>query len=549
MKRIIITILAISVSIILNAETKSQEIKRFVIAVGANYGGNDRVRLKYAVSDASSFIDVFKELGGTEHASCFPLFNPDSRIFYSTFNQVKESITDANNKYRKTELFFYYSGHSDETGILLGDNKVFYADIKKILQQIPADVKITILDSCSSGAFTQAKGGQMKPSFMFDSSYDMKGNAVMTSSARDEVSQESDKIRSSFFTYYLLTGLRGAADVTQDKKISLNEAYQFAFNQTLQRTQKSIGGAQHPNYNIQMVGTGDVILTDISKGANQIVFDKKMQGKIYIHDENDVFIAEIDKSLGSETFLSLNDGTYKIINESDNNIFETSVEIEKNNTLAMNNDSFTKTNPEETTFRGEQAVDNPEIKRPMSKTVFSSMNMTFSGYGAPVQTVAFADKRVMTYSGAKGGVLINNKLCFGFLGMGLTSPIDRTEYQNNYSSEYPDYDLISLGFGGFMTEYYFFPEEIINFSFGLMTGAGSVTVTNDNQDSSTEMEDLAKPFFILYPEASMYIKVTRWFRIGASVGIILPLGVDNFGMNNSSIRSVTGSVVFAFGWF
>lgn len=534
----------------LNAETKSQEIKRFVVSVGANYGGAGRVRLKYAVSDASSFIEVFKELGGTEKASCFPLYNPDSRIFYSTFNQIKQEIETANGKYRKTELLFYYSGHSDETGILLGENKVYYSDIKQILHQIPADVKITILDSCSSGAFTQAKGGQMKPSFMFDSSYDMKGNAVMTSSARDEVSQESDRIKSSFFTYYLISGLRGAADVTQDKKITLNEAYQYAFNQTLQRTQKTIGGAQHPNYNIQMVGTGDVILTDISKGNNQIVFDKKMQGKILINDENNVFIAEIDKPLGTETYFAIDDGRYKITNESDENLFETSITIEKNNTMAMDNSSFKQINPEKTAFRGTDiSSENLEKKTP-SKTILSTMDLTFSGYGAPISTISAANGNFIAYSGGKGGLLINNRVCLGVLGMGATYPTKREDFKDNNNSLYSDYPFFSLGFGGMMMEYYFFPEEIINFSLGLTVGGGAISLSKGNsEEDSSDNEDLTRPFFIMYPEAAVYVKFTRWFRMGASVGLILPLGVDGYGLDNSSLAGISASVIFAFGWF
>jgi uncharacterized caspase-like protein len=61
----------------------------------------------------------------------------------------------------------------------------------------------------------------------------MRGYAFLTSSSPDEVAQESDHIGASFFTHYLVSGLRGAADVTGEGKVTLNEAYQFAFNETL----------------------------------------------------------------------------------------------------------------------------------------------------------------------------------------------------------------------------------------------------------------------------------------------------------------------------
>ncbi|MGD8538948.1 MAG: hypothetical protein PVI66_09540 [Candidatus Aminicenantes bacterium] len=51
--------------------------------------------------------------------------------------------------------------------------------------------------------------------------------------------------------------------MTQDGRVTLNEAYHFAFNETLAQTEKSLSGPQHPYYNIQMAGTGDVVMTDI----------------------------------------------------------------------------------------------------------------------------------------------------------------------------------------------------------------------------------------------------------------------------------------------
>ena len=45
-----------------------------------------------------------------------------------------------------------------------------------------------------------------------------------------EAAQESDRICASYFTHYLVSGFRGAADLSGDGKVTLNEAYQFAFN-------------------------------------------------------------------------------------------------------------------------------------------------------------------------------------------------------------------------------------------------------------------------------------------------------------------------------
>ena len=61
-------------------------------------------------------------------------------------------------------------------------------------------------------------------------------HAYLTSSSEDEASQESDQIGSSFFTHYLVSGLRGAADASDDDLVTLEEVYRYAREETLTRT-------------------------------------------------------------------------------------------------------------------------------------------------------------------------------------------------------------------------------------------------------------------------------------------------------------------------
>jgi hypothetical protein len=102
----------------------------------------------------------------------------------------------------------------------------------------------------------------------------MRGHAFLTSSAETEAAQESDRIRASYFTHYLISGFRGAADLSGDGKVTLNEAYQFAFNETLGRTVDTRGGAQHPSYDINLTGTGDVVMTDVRQTTATIVLPR-----------------------------------------------------------------------------------------------------------------------------------------------------------------------------------------------------------------------------------------------------------------------------------
>ena len=88
----------------------------------------------------------------------------------------------------------------------------------------------------------------------------------------EEAAQESDKIGASFFTHYLISGLRGAADTAGNGLVTLNEAYSYAFQETLASTEKTQYGPQHPAYDINLSGSGDLVLTDLrSSGARLTV--------------------------------------------------------------------------------------------------------------------------------------------------------------------------------------------------------------------------------------------------------------------------------------
>ena len=240
---------------------------RFAISVGANHGGPDRIKLKYAESDARSLLKVFGEMGGVYKENKILLSGTSRKTLFSEIEKLKQNIKKARSKYKRVEMIFYYSGHSDDEHILLNKEKISYKDVRESLAGLETDVSIVILDSCASGAFTRIKGGKKKLPFLIDTAYNMKGSAVLTSSSSDEVAQESDRIKGSFFTHYLISGLRGAADLTHDGRITLNEAYLFAFNETLVQTEKTKGGPQHPRYEIQMSGTGDVVLTAIRESS------------------------------------------------------------------------------------------------------------------------------------------------------------------------------------------------------------------------------------------------------------------------------------------
>ncbi|MCP5054084.1 MAG: caspase family protein, partial [bacterium] len=127
------------------------ELRRFALVIGANYGGRGRVRLRYAVTDAKSIIDVLETMGGVSPDDSRLLVEPSRDTLFWELGRLRGRIKRAKAKYRRVEVIFYYSGHSDAKHFLLGKERVPYKDFKDEIETMDADVRIAVLDSCASG--------------------------------------------------------------------------------------------------------------------------------------------------------------------------------------------------------------------------------------------------------------------------------------------------------------------------------------------------------------------------------------------------------------
>jgi hypothetical protein len=393
-------------------ETGKEAIRRLALVIGANNGGTGREKLRYAVSDARAMIQILENLGGVSPDDSRLLVEPDRQTCLWEIVRLRERIGRLREQHGRLEAFIYYSGHSDEDNILLGHEKISYNELRSQLQNLAADVRITILDSCASGAFIRAKGGQKRPPFIFDAAYDMKGFAVMTSSSADEASQESERIKGSFFTHYLITGLRGAADTSGDGRVTLSEAYQYAFSETLRQTEKTSRGPQHPSYNIQMSGTGDVVITDIRRSGSVLRLSRGVAGRIFIHGQDNVLVMEFQKAADKEVALGLDRGRYRLIAVTESDIREAEVELAANESRALADEQFSRTEIIDAIARGDQMIKDEgwkNKKKPLQFYVgFYGKLSRYEGHWSFMPGLQF-------------GVMLNRSLALGLIGFGKTA--------------------------------------------------------------------------------------------------------------------------------
>jgi uncharacterized caspase-like protein len=124
-------------------------------------------------------------------------------------------------------------------------------DIQTIFGRIEAERVVVFLDTCYSGAAggrtfaaRKTRAGQLDDGFL-ERLARAKGRAIITAARPAEVSLELPELGHGLFTYYLVQGLRGAADLDRDGIVSLQELYAY-LEQEVTRRSRAAGGNQHP---------------------------------------------------------------------------------------------------------------------------------------------------------------------------------------------------------------------------------------------------------------------------------------------------------------
>ena len=334
----------------------SVTLHRFAMIIGSNNGGKERVMLRYAAKDALSFAQVMKDMGAVYAENMIVLLDPRKDQILSGFKEMKKMVSLYTGTPGRKEFIIYYSGHSDEEGLLLFGEMFTYKQFRDEISGIKAEVRVAILDSCSSGAFTRTKGVIRQPSFLIDSSSEMKGYAFLTSSSEDESAQESDSIKASFFTHYFVSGLRGAADTSNDGMVTLYEAYSHAFSETLARTERTQYGPQHPMHDIQLTGKGELVLTDLRETSASLLLANELEGRLFIRDKSGNLVVELRKIRGNSVEIGLEPGKYDITLDQKDNLLKGFISLKKNDRKFLSSTNLKKITGEEVIARGDDNI-------------------------------------------------------------------------------------------------------------------------------------------------------------------------------------------------
>lgn len=280
---------------------------RMAIVVSAT-SAEGQPTLRYAARDADRMEAVLRELGGFDRVE--RLRDAGPRALRAALDRVEQAAAADPG----LQLVFYYSGHADAQGLLIGSERFAFDELRGRLETSRAAVRVALIDACYAGGMVRAKGGKPAPGYALDvvTPTRVRGAAIVAAGMAGELAQESREIEGSYFTHHLLSALRGAGDRDGDGVVTLAETYQYAYNHTLEATLPSVFGPQHPSYEIRLAGTGELPLTRLSRGRQALTFPAGEARTYLVSTSGDEVVAEVASQPQGRVRLVLPAGRYRV---------------------------------------------------------------------------------------------------------------------------------------------------------------------------------------------------------------------------------------------
>lgn len=304
----------------------ANEPRRFALVIGHNEGDVGEEALRYARVDAERMADVLLRLGDVRATDLVTLVDDrdTAETVVAALDELEQRIAQVSGP---TLLVVYYSGHASQRALHLGRSQLVLRDLDERLRQSRAATRLLILDACRSGSLTRVKGGEAAAPEI-----DAVGYAVVTASAAGEDAAESDDLQGSFFTHALTSALSGAADDDGDRRITLTEAYDYAFNHTVKLSTTSSAGVQHPTFRYDLRGRSDLVLTRFDDEQGRVFASARTQMVLFSSGR---VVAELSAN-DANRFLVVAPGTYAVVARSDETMFEGDLVVVAGQTTALN---------------------------------------------------------------------------------------------------------------------------------------------------------------------------------------------------------------------
>ncbi len=242
--------------------------QRWAVVIGISDYADPGIRdLEYADDDALAVYEFFTSEaaggGGIPVENTRLLLNDEA-----TYRNVRTALFSFLERATEQDIVYVYlAGHgapnprrADELYILPYDAEVEnlpgtalpMGDVTEAIRRLYAHHTVLITDACHSGgvsiggfATRSGAGNAINQAFLMDLASTQAGLAILTASEAREESQEGSRWGGGHgvFTYYLLEGLRGAADTDPDGIVRWGELADYVRSQVARDTRNG----QHPD--------------------------------------------------------------------------------------------------------------------------------------------------------------------------------------------------------------------------------------------------------------------------------------------------------------
>lgn len=223
------TLVVFLMNLIIATATQAQTMNKYAVVVGCADYQAEGMDLRYSDDDAYRYYAYLLSCKGggavdNENVACLIDEAATKSNILNTLDNIFANATE------NDMLIFYFSGHGTEGAFVPTDatnqfsSLITYDEVKTIFKKHPAKYKICIADACFAGKIFE---GQPTATTTTTTENQTTNVVIMMSSEASETSQENPHIRQGTFSYYLLKGLRGAADRNDDNIITLKEIFPY----------------------------------------------------------------------------------------------------------------------------------------------------------------------------------------------------------------------------------------------------------------------------------------------------------------------------------
>ncbi len=218
---------------------KSRDAVALVIGI-SKYRDEAIPQVRYAKRDAEIMAAYLESVGGISR-SRIKVLTDEGATHSDLSAYVEEWLPRRVSK--DTTVFVYYAGHGTPnlaTGkafLLPYDghpdfqNKLYPLDrLYENLDRLPAREVVVMLDSCFSGATGRSvlPTGARPVGIAIENPVLASGKlAVITAATGTQISSDYEKEQHGLFTYFVLRGLRGEADINKNGAVEMDELYEY----------------------------------------------------------------------------------------------------------------------------------------------------------------------------------------------------------------------------------------------------------------------------------------------------------------------------------